>query len=119
MTEFDYKDFWRKTYKDYHNMRYYSFLTMLPGAVLLFTVFAIQSNNSLKGLLGIGIGLVIILIGFYLFVTSVTQIGNINRWKRQVAKNEEAIKKIAAGMEYQAELMGLEPVNKIEFRKIP
>jgi hypothetical protein len=90
---------------------------------VIFIAFALTSAIAAYFISGIGIiilflaCLIVGTFGVGVYVAADAPLRNIKFWKKRIAKSDEAIQEIAAGIMFEADKMGLEPVNKIEFRR--
>lgn len=112
---------WQRQYSTYRR-RYILFCAIsITSLIILASLIGILGAYAFENpFLFTSIAVMIMLIN----IVSVQNEANygmpkrqIKEWKKRLSKSDDAIKSFAAGVEYDASLLGLEPINKIEFRR--
>ncbi len=110
---------WKNLYRAFkylNNAARILLLLCLLAILAITTVFTNQFSTATISIT-ISISVAIALIGCFFMGVFGALLQFINLWKKRVVNDDKAIREIAIGIEYQLEMMGLEPVNKIELKK--
>jgi 5-bromo-4-chloroindolyl phosphate hydrolysis protein len=117
MQKLDTRQDWEKAFRKIRIREIAS--CVISSVLLIFVVVILQVLlDDIKWELIIVVTVLITYLCTLIYgVASVTSSG-IKEWKKRLLKNEElTCKEYATGIEYQLELIGLESLNKLEFRK--
>jgi hypothetical protein len=99
-----------KLYKKWRNLRtLYSIAFPIFLTVLVYALWAVDW-------VWVIFGSVTSMMAVFFLTSSWMVLGGTRTWKKKLSKDINAAREYATLLEYQASLVGLEPINKIEFK---